>query len=84
MIFGVYCSFAARWIEAERQLEAEGLLARGSTGNTIAHPLFKIAIQSAREMIRPNFHFLRDRFLSDQIVSHFVSHYRMGSSCVEG
>jgi triphosphatase len=32
----------------------------------------------------PNFHFLRDRFLLNQIDRSFVSHYRMGSSCVEG
>jgi P27 family predicted phage terminase small subunit len=49
--FGAYCSFCARWMEAERQLETEGLLAQGSTGNTVAHPLFKIATQSARDMI---------------------------------
>ena len=60
MAFGAYCAFAARWIEAERQLEVEGVLARGSTGNTVAHPLFQIAVMSARQMIRDLAHGLHD------------------------
>jgi P27 family predicted phage terminase small subunit len=50
--FGAYCSSFARWMTADRQLESEGLLATGSMGNVVAHPLFKIAVQSARDMIR--------------------------------
>jgi P27 family predicted phage terminase small subunit len=50
--FGAYCQSFARWVMADRQLETEGLLAKGSTGNTIAHPLFKVATQSARDMIK--------------------------------
>lgn len=50
--FGAFCSFRAHWIEAERALAAKGLLAKGSTGNVVASPLFKVAVQSAREMIR--------------------------------
>jgi hypothetical protein len=37
---------------AERALAAKGLLAKGSMGNAVVSPLFKIAVQSAREMIR--------------------------------
>jgi P27 family predicted phage terminase small subunit len=51
MTFGAYCAHTARWIEAERMLERKGLLAKGSTGNVVASPLFRIAILSAREMI---------------------------------
>jgi P27 family predicted phage terminase small subunit len=50
--FGAYCMSFARWVAADRQLESEGLLATGSMGNVVAHPLFKIAVQSARDMIR--------------------------------
>jgi P27 family predicted phage terminase small subunit len=50
--FGAYCSSFARWMAAERMLESEGLLAAGSTGNTVAHPAFKIAVASAKDMIR--------------------------------
>jgi P27 family predicted phage terminase small subunit len=50
--FAAYCSSFARWVEADRLLQTEGLLATGSTGNTIAHPLFKVATQSARDMIK--------------------------------
>jgi P27 family predicted phage terminase small subunit len=46
-----HCAFAARWQEAERMLQAKGLLAKGSTGNIVASPLFRVAIMSARAMI---------------------------------
>jgi P27 family predicted phage terminase small subunit len=51
-IFGAYCASFARWMMAERALETEGLTARGSTGNTVVHPLVKIAQQSARDLCR--------------------------------
>jgi P27 family predicted phage terminase small subunit len=51
-VFGAYCASVARWMTAERLLETEGLTARGSTGNTVVHPLFKIATQSARDLCR--------------------------------
>jgi P27 family predicted phage terminase small subunit len=50
--FGAYCSAAAIWADAERGLESEGYTARGSTGNLVVHPLFKIAVASARDMIK--------------------------------
>jgi P27 family predicted phage terminase small subunit len=51
-IFGAYCASYGRWAEAERLLETEGLLAKGSTGNTVVHPLVKIATQAARDVCR--------------------------------
>jgi P27 family predicted phage terminase small subunit len=51
-VFGAYCSSFGRWMTAERLLATEGLLAKGSTGNTIAHPLFKVATQAARDVCK--------------------------------
>ena len=51
-IFGAYCQSFGHWMTAERQLETEGLVAKGSTGNTVIHPLVKIATQSARDLCR--------------------------------
>ena len=51
-VFAAYCASFGRWITAERMLETEGLTARGSTGNTVAHPLTKIATQSARDLCK--------------------------------
>jgi P27 family predicted phage terminase small subunit len=51
-VFGAYCASFGRWMTAERMLETEGLTTRGSTGNTVAHPLVKSAIQSARDLCR--------------------------------
>jgi P27 family predicted phage terminase small subunit len=51
-VFGAYCAAFGRWVSAEHLLETEGLIAKGSTGNTVAHPLTKIATQSARDLCR--------------------------------
>jgi P27 family predicted phage terminase small subunit len=51
-IFGAYCASFGRWMTAERLLETEGLVAKGSTGNTVASPLFKIATQAARDVCK--------------------------------
>ena len=51
-VFGAYCASFGRWVEAEHLLGTEGLLAKGSTGNIVAHPLTKIATQSARDLCR--------------------------------
>jgi P27 family predicted phage terminase small subunit len=51
-VFAVYCSSYGRWATAERLLATEGLLAKGSTGNTVVHPLTKIATQAARDVCR--------------------------------
>jgi P27 family predicted phage terminase small subunit len=51
-VFAIYCQTFGRWLTAERLLETEGLTARGSTGNTVPHPLVKIATQAARDVCR--------------------------------
>jgi P27 family predicted phage terminase small subunit len=51
-LFAVYCQTFGRWLEAERLIETEGLTARGSTGNVVAHPVVKIATQAARDVCR--------------------------------
>jgi P27 family predicted phage terminase small subunit len=51
-IFGAYCQAFGHWTTAERLLETEGLVAKGSTGNTVMHPLMKIATQSARDLCK--------------------------------
>jgi P27 family predicted phage terminase small subunit len=51
-LFAVYCASFGRWMTAEGLLETEGLLAKGSTGNTVVHPLTKIATQAARDVCR--------------------------------
>jgi P27 family predicted phage terminase small subunit len=51
-IFGAYCAAFGHWMTAERLLETEGLTARGSTGNTVVHPLTKIATQAARDLCK--------------------------------
>ncbi len=51
-MFGAYCAAFGRWMTVERMLETEGLTARGSTRNTVAHPLSKVAAQAARDLCR--------------------------------
>jgi P27 family predicted phage terminase small subunit len=51
-LFAVYCETFGHWMEAERQLEAGGLVAKGSTGNVVMHPLVKIAVQAARDVCK--------------------------------
>jgi P27 family predicted phage terminase small subunit len=51
-VFALFCTAYARWMEAERLLESEGLLAKGSRKNAVVHPLTKIATQSARDVCK--------------------------------
>ncbi len=51
-IFGAYCQSLGHWMTAERLLQTEGLIARGSTGNIVMHPLVKIATQAARDLCK--------------------------------
>jgi P27 family predicted phage terminase small subunit len=51
-LFAIYCSSVARWLTAEGLIETEGLTARGSTGNVVAHPVVKIATQAARDVCK--------------------------------
>ena len=51
-VFGAYCASFGQWMTAERLLESESLTAQGSTGNTVVHPLIKVATQSARDLCR--------------------------------
>jgi P27 family predicted phage terminase small subunit len=51
-VFGTYCALFGQWMTAERLLETESLTAQGSTGNTVVHPLIKVAMQSARDLCR--------------------------------
>ena len=49
-VFGAYCCSFGRWMTAESLLETEGPTTKGSTGNTVVHPLVKVATQSARDL----------------------------------
>jgi P27 family predicted phage terminase small subunit len=51
-VFAVYCASYGRLATAERLLETEALTAKGSTGNTVPHPLTKIAVQAARDVCK--------------------------------
>jgi P27 family predicted phage terminase small subunit len=60
MPFAAYCVSTARWQQAEQLLAnmgvgdpaSEGLTVRTGTGGLVAHPLFRIAVQSARDMLK--------------------------------
>src|SRR5262249_2288199 len=50
--FAAYCASFGRFVDCERAVEREGLTARGAAGNTVMHPLVRIAIASAGDTVR--------------------------------
>jgi P27 family predicted phage terminase small subunit len=59
-IFAVYCTTVGRWMQCEHLLaemaasdpKTEGLTVSTGAGSLTQHPIYRIAVQSARDMLR--------------------------------
>jgi P27 family predicted phage terminase small subunit len=52
MTFAVYCRSVGRWLQAEELLANADPVVEGSADNQVVNPLIKIAIESARNVVR--------------------------------